>query len=260
MLADFLTQANHSPTAAQSDAKRKTLASQAAEYPPRPSTAVSAATIKTAVKGQALAAITQPTVSIALLFGLPAAAVTPYADQIIQLKQPSRYPSNASSTSTSSFAKSFGPGRILPTDRPSQNLKASTQTKPPQSKSQVQRPKTSHGLRDEDEYTLVPTGNGTPQNSEQQRNVPVLRPLHHKKTRAVRPTTSSGTRESSLTARFNGLSINDISSSSHGSQVTSSSSCPTSSTISNASLVRPKAEWVGLKNPPPLFFPASQGP
>ncbi|KAK7426468.1 kinesin-like nuclear fusion protein [Neonectria magnoliae] len=81
------------------------------------------------------------------------------------LKQPtsfqSRQLSNASTaSSTSSFAKSVGPGRQPPVDRP-QTSRPNGRPAHARSKSQAPRPRTAHGLRDRDEdrFEAPPTGN-----------------------------------------------------------------------------------------------------
>ncbi|KPM36602.1 Kinesin-like protein klpA [Neonectria ditissima] len=131
------------------------------------------------------------------------------------LKQPtsfqSRQLSNASTaSSTSSFAKSVGPGRQPPVDRP-QTSRQNGRPGHARSKSQAPRPRTAHGLRerDEDRFDAQPSGNGTAATLSQ-RLAPALAPLHRPKVRAVQSaSTLSLHRDSSLTSRFNQLSLED---------------------------------------------------
>ncbi|KAH7152766.1 P-loop containing nucleoside triphosphate hydrolase protein [Dactylonectria macrodidyma] len=117
-------------TAAQSEAKRKPLSDRALEYPTKPSLVPAAPAARSMVKGQSLTGISG-------------------------LKQPtsfqSRQLSNASTaSSTSSFAKSVGPGRQLPADRP-QTSRLNGRPTHVRSKSQAPRPRTAHGHRDRDD-------------------------------------------------------------------------------------------------------------
>ncbi|KAH8685242.1 kinesin related protein 1 [Ilyonectria robusta] len=125
--------------AAQSEAKRKPLADRALEYPVKPSLATAAPAARSAVKGQTLTGISG-------------------------LKQPtsfqSRQLSTTSTSSSSSFAKSVGPGRLPPVDRP-QTSRQNGRPAHVRSKSQAPRPRTAHGIREREEerYEAAPAGN-----------------------------------------------------------------------------------------------------
>ncbi|POR32021.1 Kinesin-like protein [Tolypocladium paradoxum] len=116
--------------APQPDAKRKPLAERAAEYAPKPAMAA-ANPPRTGIKGQTLPAMSQ-------------------------LKQPSRITAPAPASSTSSFAKSFGPGRNTVSDRPVTS-KSNGRPGHGRSRSQAPRPRTAHDHRDEDHYGDVST-------------------------------------------------------------------------------------------------------
>jgi kinesin family protein C1 len=115
--------------AAQSDPKRKPLVERAGEYPAKPTGAAAGSTARSTVKGQTLANISS------------------------SIKQPSsiRPPSSASTTTSSSFAKSYGPGRGIPP------VSRTNSTRPGHNRSKSQapvRPKTAGGHRDDDRHDV----------------------------------------------------------------------------------------------------------
>ncbi|CAM1502724.1 Fc.00g075000.m01.CDS01 [Cosmosporella sp. VM-42] len=138
-------------------------------------------------------------------------------DSAHQLKPPSssRQLSSTSSASTSNFAKSVGPGRYH-TERPHAS-RPNGRSGHARSKSQAPRPRTAHGIRDEDRFPRgireeeAPGNNGTTVISQVKKG-----------------------RDSSLTEKFNNLSLYDEKSS-IGIQAISRPStrnCSQSSTIS----------------------------
>ena len=121
---------------------------------------------------------------------------------------PSRHTSTASSTATSSFAKSFGPGRHAPSERPP--TRAHGRPTHSRSKSQAPRPRTAHGHRLEEPID-APDGNGTT-------NPPLTRPdnshpsasFHVRKIRAQHSTPQLPTiRDTSLVAKFKSMSLEE---------------------------------------------------
>ncbi|KAM0429672.1 hypothetical protein ACHAPT_006278 [Fusarium lateritium] len=116
--------------ASQSEAKRKPLSDRALEYPAK-STSLAAApsAVRTNMKPQSLAGMSG-------------------------LKQPSASQSSRfNSSSSSSFAKSVGPNRYAPSNPP----RTAARPGHARSKSQAPRPRTAHGLREEDRYESGPS-------------------------------------------------------------------------------------------------------
>jgi hypothetical protein len=95
---------------------------------------------------------------------LPHGFHTEANDQCEQLKQPTSYQSlrstsNTSSSTATSFAKSYGPGRHAPAERPPTS-RSNGRPGHARSKSQAPRPRTAHGHRQED-LLDPPSDNGT---------------------------------------------------------------------------------------------------
>lgn len=123
-----------------------------------------------------------------------------------QLKQPSALqPPRHTSTASSSFAKSFGPSRHAPTERPP------TRTGRPvhaRSKSQAPRPRTAHGHRLE-EPVDAPDDNGTTRSSSSS-DTSHSHPLHVKKLKSQHSAPLLPTiRTSSLINQFKNMSLNE---------------------------------------------------
>ncbi|KAM5356576.1 hypothetical protein ACJ41O_003222 [Fusarium nematophilum] len=118
--------------ASQSEAKRKPLSDRALEYPAKgTSLAAAASAARSNMKPQSLAGMSG-------------------------LKQPSSFQSSRPNTTSNSFAKSVGPGRHGPSDR-AHPSRANGRPGHVRSKSQAPRPRTAHGLRDEDRYDSAPS-------------------------------------------------------------------------------------------------------
>ncbi|KAF5012406.1 hypothetical protein FDECE_1535 [Fusarium decemcellulare] len=178
--------------ASQSEAKRKPLSDRALEYPTKP-TSLAAATsaARSNMKAQSLAGMSG-------------------------LKQPSSFQTSRSGMG-SSFAKSVGPGRHAPSNQP-QASRMHPRPGHARSKSQAPRPRTAHGLRDEDRYEPAPSNSMS--TTSQPVNSQPLAPLHSNKVRAVQSAAVLSTRrDSSLTSRFTQLSLDDDNSLSIGNQV-----------------------------------------
>ncbi|KAL7784611.1 P-loop containing nucleoside triphosphate hydrolase protein [Trichoderma ceciliae] len=111
--------------AIQSEAKRKPLSERALEYPSKSSTTTAPQIPRSAVKGQTLANISQ------FKRPRPASAIT-------------------NPSASSSFAKSFGPERNAVAEKPSVP-RPSTRASHSRSKSQVARPRTAYGYREEED-------------------------------------------------------------------------------------------------------------
>ncbi|WAO94828.1 Kinesin-like protein [Fusarium falciforme] len=108
--------------ASQSEAKRKPLSDRALEYPAKPtSLAAAPSAIRSNMKPQSLAGMSG-------------------------LKQPSAPQSRLGTSTSSNFAKSVGPNRYAPSNPP----RTATRPGHMRSKSQAPRPRTAHGLREED--------------------------------------------------------------------------------------------------------------
>ncbi|KAL7929884.1 P-loop containing nucleoside triphosphate hydrolase protein [Trichoderma chlorosporum] len=112
-------------SAPQSEAKRRPLSERALDYPPKTPTSLQMP--RPAVKGQSLA-------------------------HISQLKQPR--PASTIPSISNSFAKSFGPDRTSATEK-SSVPRPSAQTSHARSKSQIARPRTAQGFRDEEEREVA---------------------------------------------------------------------------------------------------------
>ncbi|KAI8713470.1 Kinesin-like protein [Fusarium sp. LHS14.1] len=112
--------------ASQSEAKRKPLSDRALEYPAKPtSLAAAPSAVRSNMKPQSLAGMSG-------------------------LKQPSASQSRLGTSTSSHFAKSVGPNRYAPSNPP----RTATRPGHMRSKSQAPRPKTAHGLREEErDYT-----------------------------------------------------------------------------------------------------------
>ncbi|KAM5372195.1 hypothetical protein ACJZ2D_007595 [Fusarium nematophilum] len=182
-------------TASQSEAKRKPLSDRALEYPAKgTSLAAAASAARSNMKPQSLAGMSG-------------------------LKQPSSFQSSRPNTTSNSFAKSVGPGRHGPSDR-AHPSRANGRPGHVRSKSQAPRPRTAHGLRDEDRYDSAPS-NGTALASKPDTTEP-LAPLHNNKIRAVPSASVLPTcRDSSLTSRFHQLSLEENGSVPNGNQAIS---------------------------------------
>ncbi|KAI9155138.1 LOW QUALITY PROTEIN: Kinesin-like protein klpA [Paramyrothecium foliicola] len=175
------------------------------------------------------------------------------------LKQPTSYTavrpaSNSSSTSYSSFAKSYGPGRGVPNDRPPLS-RANPRPGHSRSKSQApMRPRTAHGHREEEEYEATPPGkNGTNQPLRQPSTTRQTIPLHNKKTRNSSHTSPTSIRESSLATRFNKLSLNDDKSLPSGSEI-GSRPPQLSTNLSNITITRQRRiKELPMKTKSPLM-------
>ncbi|KAJ4329125.1 kinesin-like nuclear fusion protein [Fusarium piperis] len=110
--------------ASQSEAKRKPLSDRALEYPAKPtSLAAAPSAVRSNMKPQSLAGMSG-------------------------LKQPSASQSRLGTSTSSNFAKSVGPNRYAPSNPP----RTATRPGHMRSKSQAPRPRTAHGLREEDRY------------------------------------------------------------------------------------------------------------
>ncbi|KAM6516237.1 kinesin-like nuclear fusion protein [Fusarium falciforme] len=108
--------------ASQSEAKRKPLSDRALEYPAKPtSLAAAPSAVRSNMKPQSLAGMSG-------------------------LKQPSAPQSRLGTSTSSNFAKSVGPNRYAPSNPP----RTATRPGHMRSKSQAPRPRTAHGLREED--------------------------------------------------------------------------------------------------------------
>ncbi|KAF4470224.1 kinesin family member C1 [Fusarium albosuccineum] len=119
--------------APQSEAKRKPLSDRALEYPTKPTSLVAATSAaRSNMKAQSLAGMSG-------------------------LKQPSSFQTSRSGMG-SNFAKSVGPGRHAPSNQP-QATRMHPRPGHARSKSQAPRPRTAHGLRDEDRYEPAPSNN-----------------------------------------------------------------------------------------------------
>ncbi|KAI5468070.1 hypothetical protein BGZ63DRAFT_42699 [Mariannaea sp. PMI_226] len=128
------------------------------------------------------------------------------------LKQPSLFQSRQipSSASNTGLAKSIGPNRQIPTDRPQTSSRQNGQNGRlghARSKSQAPRPKTAagHRDRDDDRFDTSQSGNGTANSSSDS--------LRYSKVRARRSNSASSSRrdrrELSLASQFNQLSLED---------------------------------------------------
>ncbi|KAM0249338.1 hypothetical protein ACHAQJ_009099 [Trichoderma viride] len=111
--------------AIQSEAKRRPLSERALEYPSKSSATAAPQIPRSAVKGQTLASISQ-------------------------LKRPRPTSTITNPAASSSFAKSFGPERNGAAEKPSVP-RPNTRASHARSKSQVARPRTAHGHREEDD-------------------------------------------------------------------------------------------------------------
>ncbi|RSL66025.1 hypothetical protein CEP53_003480 [Fusarium sp. AF-6] len=108
--------------ASQSEAKRKPLSDRALEYPAKPtSLAAAPSAVRSNMKPQSLAGMSG-------------------------LKQPSASQSRLGTSTSSNFAKSVGPNRYAPSNPP----RTATRPGHMRSKSQAPRPRTAHGLREEE--------------------------------------------------------------------------------------------------------------
>lgn len=154
----------------------------------------------------------------------------------------SRPNSTASSSSSSSFAKSFGPGRNIPSDRPGKP----TRPNHARSKSQAAtRPRTAHGHREEEHFDdTANSSNGTTEPPIQPSNTAPA--LVNSKIRQGSSTPVSSTRESSLSTRFNNLSLHDDS----RSQVVSCSASQVSLRLQNVTMNRQGRDKTSVMSPP----------
>ena len=123
-----------------------------------------------------------------------------------QLKQPSAIQAPRHTTgASSSFTKSFGPGRHAPTERPPTRASRPTHAR---SKSQAPRPRTAHGNRLE-EPAEPSDGTSTIQSSSSL-NTSLPPPLHITKHRSqYNDQLLQNTRTSSLIDRFDNLSLDE---------------------------------------------------
>lgn len=174
-----------------------------------------------------------------------------------QSYQSSRNASNASSSSNN-FAKSIGPGRYAPSDRPPVS-RSNGRPGHARSKSQAPRPRTAHGRYEEEEQEPPAGGNGTTDISQLSRSLP---PQAHPMPRKVwvQPpiqahSFSTGFRESSLDVMFRKLKISEQVN--NGVQVISRPSSrlslkePTTSEMTNITLRRSDKSNLKAKVAPP---------
>ncbi|KAK4065492.1 hypothetical protein Trihar35433_7612 [Trichoderma harzianum] len=204
------------PSAPQSEAKRRPLAERALDYPSKTPTS---ALPRSTIKGQSLA-------------------------NISQLKLPR--PASTIPSASNSFAKSFGPGRNGAAEK-SLVPRPNTPANHTRSKSQVARPRTAQGFREEegkdatDSKGMILT---------QQLTTIAFNTLSHHKIRNTKSSSSlSSSRDSSLNTRFNGLCLDDNTSLHNTSQVTTSPP-DTALALSNVTVHRPGNEKRSSKQPP----------
>ncbi|KAM0558307.1 hypothetical protein ACHAPJ_005001 [Fusarium lateritium] len=164
--------------ASQSDAKRKPLSDRALEYPTKTSLAAGTAAARSNMKPQSLAGMSSG------------------------LKQPSVAQSRFGASN--GINKGMGPNRHAPSTTTGRvNGRAGHM----RSKSQAPRPRTAHGLREEDRYE-PPTANGT--TTSQPDNPQPLASLPCNKSRISQSFSVLSTiRDSSLTSKFIQLSLED---------------------------------------------------
>lgn len=139
--------------------------------------------------------------------------------QSSQAKSQNSYQGNrpgfGTSTSSNSFAKSFGPGRAAPEKSAPALPRPNGRPTHARSKSQAARPRTAHGHRhEEDEPEPAANGNGTINASQFTQSLPPTSMLQPKKVRAQHPNRLptailTRTRESSLCLKFRQLDINE---------------------------------------------------
>ncbi|KKO98453.1 hypothetical protein THAR02_09445 [Trichoderma harzianum] len=177
------------PSAPQSEAKRRPLAERALDYPSKTPTS---ALPRSTIKGQSLA-------------------------NISQLKLPR--PASTIPSASNSFARSFGPGRNGAAEK-SLVPRPNTPANHARSKSQVGRPRTAQGFREEEEKDATDTKGMI---LTQQLTTTAFNTLSHHKIRNTKSSSSlSSSRDSSLNTRFNGLCLDDNTSLHNTSQVTTS--------------------------------------
>lgn len=192
---------------------------------------------------------------LALVLGNFRAAADLFSKQIKQpsaYQQPTRHTSSTVASSNG-FAKSIGPGRHAPSDR-SHAAKTSGRSIHSRSRSQAPRPRTAYGHREDDHFDSCPANNGTSQANGRVCDTPLPEPLHCPKVRSTqRSPRLPAIRDSSLTARFSSLSIDDDDGNRcAGSRVTSrSSSSLHAQSLNSGSLRVSKIKEPSSMRPPP---------
>ncbi|KAK4082306.1 uncharacterized protein Triagg1_2118 [Trichoderma aggressivum f. europaeum] len=212
------------PSAPQSEAKRRPLAERALDYPSKTPTS---ALPRSTVKGQSLA-------------------------NISQLKLPR--PASTIPSASNSFARSFGPGRNGAAEK-SLVPRPNTPANHARSKSQVARPRTAQGFREEEDKDATDSKGMI---LTQQLTTMSFSTLSHHKIRNTKSSSSlSSSRDSSLNTRFNGLCLDDNASLHNTSQVTASPP-DTTLALSNVTVHRPGNEKRSSKQPPSALRPAEK--
>ncbi|PTB72205.1 kinesin [Trichoderma longibrachiatum ATCC 18648] len=168
-------------SAVQSESKRRPLAERALDYPSKISTP-GPRIPRSAVKGQTLASISQ-------------------------LKQPRPVSSTFGSSISSSFAKSFGPERTGAPEKPSISRPVTRASHARSQSRATSRPRTAQGFREEEEQDETENNGMT---ASEQLTSMTLSALPNRKMRTTKSSsTLSSTRDSSLTARFHKLCLDE---------------------------------------------------
>lgn len=200
-------------TAPQPDPKRKPLADRAAEYP---APASASAASKIAVKGQTLSQVRPRDVCDSWRYGffqfIARNMVVQNSNISSQLKRSTRHTTNTPAQSFSTFTKSYGQGR----NQPDRSNPTSFRSSHARSKSQAARPRTAHGHRPDEQFDEPTSANGMMRTPIPVKSVQNIE-LRHMQSMPFFPRG----RESSLTASFKSLSINDNSSTATGCRVAS---------------------------------------